>query len=138
MCRPPALFFAEYLVSRPPVTAPWGKAAIILAAYVVTLALSGRIVRFIVLPRNVSNPPADPVGPRFSPSTVIGKCENLLTVTFVLAAQDTGLALIFAAKALVRAKDIEKNPGFYLGGMLVNLVWGLFVATVARWLIAGI
>jgi hypothetical protein len=59
-------------------------------------------------------------------------------VTFVLAAQDTGLALIFAAKALVRAKDIEKNPGFYLGGMLVNLVWGLFVATVARWLIAGI
>jgi len=120
------------------VTAPSVKAVIILAAYAVTLAFSGYVVRFIVLPRNLPKLPADPIGPRFSPSTVIGKCENLLTVTFVLAGQDTGLALIFAAKALVRAKDIERNPGFYLGGMLVNLVWGLLVATVARWLIAGI
>jgi len=138
MCCLPSIFIAEFLVSGPLVAAPWGRAAVILAAYVVTLAFSGRIVRFIVLPRAFATPAADPAGPRFSSSTVIGKCENLLTVTFVLAAQDTGLALIFAAKALVRAKDIEKNPGFYLGGMLVNLIWGLFVATVARWLIAGI
>ncbi|HEY3757355.1 MAG TPA: hypothetical protein VGL42_14485 [Opitutaceae bacterium] len=127
-----------YLLTPPVITSFAGKLCVLAAAYIITLGLSGTLVRFIVLPRKLSQPPHDPHGPRFLASTVIGKCENLLALTFVIIGQETGLALIFAAKALVRAKDIEKNPGFYLGGMLVNLIWSLVIGVIARALIAGL
>lgn len=127
-----------YFLTGPAVSSLPGKLLILAAAYAVTLGLSGAVVRFFVLPRHLPTPKHDPDGPRFLSSTVIGKCENFLALTFVLIGEETGLALIFAAKALVRAKDIEKNPGYYLGGMLVNLVWSLAVGVLARVLIAGI
>ena len=68
---------------------------------------------------------------------MIGKCENLIVLTFVLTGQETGIAVIFAAKALVRSDEIKKNPGFFLGGTMVNLVWALGIGLLARILIAG-
>lgn len=93
-------------------------------------------MRFFVLPRGAAAPDAKPAG-RFDSSTVVGKCENILTLTFVIMNEMTGLALIFAAKSLVRKDDIEQNPGFYLGGTLVNLVWGVLVGVLARLLLFG-
>ena len=121
------------------------RLVVIIFAYVFTVAFSGVVVRFFVLPRNVKlidepedvDAKPDPQKPRFDSSVVIGKCENLITVTFVLVGQGTGLALIFAAKSLVRSSDIKTNPGFFLGGTLVNLVWGLGIASAARLLISG-
>ncbi len=127
-----------YLLTPPVVTSLRAKLGVLAAAYAITLGLSGSVVRFVVLPRKLPPQHLDPDGPRFQSSTVIGKCENLLALTFVLIGQETGLALIFAAKALVRAKDIEKNPGFFLGGMLVNLIWSLAIGVLARILIAGL
>jgi hypothetical protein len=127
-----------FLLTPPLVTGLGSKLAIVAAAYVLTLSLSGVVVRYFILPRKLTSVLKDPEGPRFSASVVIGKCENLLALTFVLTGEQTGMALIFAAKALVRAKDIEKNPGFYLGGMLVNLIWSLLIGSIARILIAGI
>jgi hypothetical protein len=113
------------------------KVAVVAAAYAITLGLSGRIVRFFVLPRHAPPPAVLPNGPRFDASTVIGKCENLIVLTFVLTGQETGIAVIFAAKALVRSDEIKKNPGFFLGGTMVNLVWALGIGLLARILIAG-
>lgn len=115
----------------------WAQALVVLAAYALTLGLSGHLVRFFVLRRDFRPPAPDPGGPRFAASTVIGKCENLITVTLVLVGQETGLALIFAAKSLVRREEIHDNPGFYLGGTLVNLVWGLIIASVAQALLTA-
>lgn len=118
-----------------------GRAALVFAAYALTLALSGALVRFFVLPRNARSkwPPEGLPPPggwaRFDPSAVIGKCENLITVTLVLTDNVAGLALIFAAKSLVRSEAIKRDPGFYLGGTLVNLVWGLAVASLVRTLL---
>ena len=126
-------------VLGPVVTDPWVKLLVILAAYIVTLMLSGVVVRFFVLPPGPTVPtPKGPGQPRYDASTVIGKCENIITVSFVLANAPTGLALIFAGKSLVRSADIKKNPGFFLGGTLVNLVWGLLVAMIARVLVFGV
>lgn len=114
------------------------RAALIFAGYALTLALSGVLVRFFVLPKGAKAkwPPEGEPPPggwaRFDPSAVIGKCENLITVTLVLTGNEAGLALIFAAKSLVRSDAIKRNPGYYLGGTLVNLVWGLMVASIAR------
>ena len=126
----------------PLVRTMWGQALVIVAAYVLTLALSGVIVRFFVSPPPSQDgedeeKPADARRPRFDAGAVIGKCENIITVTCVLLGEVTGLALIFAAKSIVRIDDIKTNAHYYLGGTLVNLVWGLLVAAIARVLVVG-
>jgi len=111
---------------------------VIAAAYLVTLATSGLVVRLVA-----GNPQAaatdDAAGARRRrQGLIIGKCENVIAVTFILAGQETGLALIFAAKSIVRRDDIKRDPDYYLGGTLVNLVWSLILAFSARVLVAGL
>ena len=137
----PALTFGATTpaIFEPVLTSAWARAFVIAAAYAIALAGSGHVVRYFVLPRRgPARPARDPDGPRFDTSVLIGKCENILTVTLVLLGQETGLALIFTAKSLARKEEIERNPGFYLGGTLVNLVWGMLVAGLARWLVRGV
>ena len=147
----PALFHLSLLAAQVPeilpplITSSKRKVLIIVLAYVITLALSTRVVASFV------SPPAPPSGTPATPEDqehateerrhlggIIGKCENIIIVTFILAHAETGLALIFAAKALVRRQDIEQDPGYFLGGTLINFVWSLAVAMVARALIAGL
>jgi len=64
-----------------------------------------------------------PTGRERDVGVLIGKCENVLTLTFVLAGAFTALAVVFAAKGIVRKDDIEKNSLFYLAGTLVNLTY---------------
>lgn len=127
-----------YLIP-PLVETPWGRIAVVLGAYVLTLALSGVLVRLIVTPA-VAADGETAAGPkrRLSPGTVIGKCENIITVTLVLANQATGLAVIFAAKSLVRQEEIRRDAAYFLGGTLVNFSWGLLVASIARIAIFGV
>lgn len=143
-----ALFHVTLLAAQVPeilpplITSSKRKALVIVLAYVITLALSTRVVALFV------SPPAPPSGTsedqahateeRRRLGSIIGKCENIIIVTFILARAETGLALIFAAKALVRRHDIEQDPGYFLGGTLINFVWSLAVAMVARLLIAGL
>ena len=88
-------------------------------------------MRFFVGP-SLPKPPGTPQRGRFDTGTVIGKCENILALTFILADETTGLALIVAAKSLVRKEDIQKNPGYFLGGTLVNLVWSVIMGFAMR------
>lgn len=69
---------------------------------------------------------------------LIGKCENVIIVTLVLLSQFSALGLIFAAKGIVRQKDIIRDADYYLGGTLVNFAWSLIVGLVARTLCFGI
>lgn len=61
---------------------------------------------------------------------VSGKCENALVLTFVLLEAYTGLAIIFAAKNIVRSEDIENNTQYYLGGTLVNFTYSVLVGAI--------
>jgi hypothetical protein len=136
LCVRPAIA-ADPRVIQPVVTNELAKIAVGLAAYAVVLAGSGMVIRFFILPKGTPPLPPPPPGQRFNISTLIGKCENIIAVSCLLAGEISGLALIFAAKSWVRAKEIEKNPTFYLGGTLVNLTWSMFVGGVARLLVAG-
>ena len=146
-----ALFHVSLLAAQvseilpPLITSSKRKALIIVLAYAITLALSTRVVTlFVSPPAPPSVTPATPedqahaTEERRHLGSIIGKCENIIIVTFILARAETGLALIFAAKALVRRHDIEQDPGYFLGGTLINFVWSLAVAMVARLLIAGL
>jgi len=66
---------------------------------------------------------------------IIGKCENIIILSFVLAGEVTGLALIFAAKSLARQKDINDNAGFFLAGTMVNFTATLVIAFTIKYVL---
>jgi len=66
---------------------------------------------------------------------IIGKCENIIILSFVLAGEVTGLALIFAAKSLARQKDINDNSGFFLAGTLVNFTATLVLGFILKYVL---
>lgn len=95
--------------------------AIIAGGYILTLLLSGPIFRYFIGEgarhyEQVQSDTRELQRPGFDLGALIGKCENILTITFILAEQYTGLGLIFAAKSIMRSEDIKKNPQYYLGG----------------------
>ncbi len=64
--------------------------------------------------------------------TIVGKAENVLLLTFILAEAYTALAVIFAAKGLVRREDIEKNTLYYLAGTMTNVTYSVAVGVAIR------
>lgn len=63
---------------------------------------------------------------------VVGKCENVLVLSFVLANAYTALAVVFAAKSIVRREDMVKNSKYYLAGTLVNFTYSILFALVVK------
>ena len=66
----------------------------------------------------LTNFSAKPVGQTLSKEVldtgfIIGKCENILILTFMFLDAYTALALIFAAKTIVRREDMSKNSLFF-------------------------
>ena len=112
-------------------TSTWDLAVVALA-YVLLLATSG----FVVV-RSISLVPGDDTEPterERDVGAIVGKCENLLTLTFILLAAYTALAVIFAAKGIIRKDDIEKNSLFYLAGTLVNFTYSVLVGGLVLFL----
>lgn len=71
--------------------------------------------------------------------TIVGKTENLLLLTFVLAGAYAALAIVFAAKSIVRSDDMKNNSLFYLAGTLVNVTYSVIIGIGIRLLLgAGI
>ncbi|MBC2694335.1 MAG: hypothetical protein HF982_03470 [Desulfobacteraceae bacterium] len=63
---------------------------------------------------------------------IIGKCENLLILTFMILEAYTSLALIFAAKTIVRKEDLNKNSLFFLAGTMVNVTYSIMIGFLVR------
>lgn len=114
----------------PPAVDPastWDVAATV-AAYLLLLGTSGRVVtRTLAL---VPSDDQEPTERERDVGAIVGKCENLLTLTFVMLGAYTALAVIFAAKGIIRKEDIEKNSLFYLAGTLVNFTYSVLVGAL--------
>lgn len=63
---------------------------------------------------------------------MVGKCENVLVLSFVLASAYTALAVVFAAKSIVRREDMAKNSKYYLAGTLVNFTYSILFALLVK------
>ena len=59
---------------------------------------------------------------------VVGKCENILIVIFVMVGAYTALSVLFAGKAIVRGEDMKKNSLYFLAGTMVNVTYSLLFA----------
>lgn len=68
---------------------------------------------------------------------VIGKAENVLVYVLILAGAYTALALVFAAKSLVRREDITSgDTTYYLAGTMVNFTYSVVFAQAVAVLVS--
>lgn len=73
---------------------------------------------------------------RLQIGTIIGKCENVLVLCFLLLNAYTALVLVVTAKTIVRKEEIEKNSMYFLAGTLINvgyMVLAGFVVKLLAW-----
>lgn len=69
---------------------------------------------------------------------LIGRLENVIVLTFVLAGEFTALSIVFAAKSFVRREDISsEDTAYYLAGTLLNFTYSILVGIAVLWLIDG-
>jgi hypothetical protein len=106
-------------------------ALVVLGGYLFLLASSGRFVTWTLAwaddgyQSEVSEQQRD-IG------TIVGKAENVLLMTFVLVGGYTALAVIFAAKSIVRREDMKNDSLFYLAGTLVNFTYSIVVGLLVH------
>jgi len=117
------------------------KGIIILIGYLLTFKITSLLVKKIVI-KNKNSIDADGDGKInekdekiIRDGYIIGKCENIIILSFILVGEVTGLALIFAAKSLARQKDINDNAGFFLAGTMVNFTATLIMAYGLKFLL---
>lgn len=92
------------------------------------LATSGLVVRTVI---NAVEDRSEPSQRERDVGAIVGKTENVLVYAFVLVDAFTALAIIFAAKSIVRREDMKNDSLFYLAGTLVNFTYSLLVGLLA-------
>lgn len=106
-------------------------AFIVIIGYLLTIILSTLLIRTICSHgksenQNKNNKSGIDTG------FVIGTCENILIITFILLEAYTALALIFAAKSIVRSKAMEDKPDYFIIGTMVNLTFSVIMAIIIK------
>lgn len=114
---------------------PIGLVELLVAVAVggVLVLTSGVVVRMVI--NSVENR-TEPSQRELDVGAIVGKSENVLVYTLVLVDGFTALALIFAAKSIVRREDMKNDSLFYLAGTLVNFTYSLLVGMLARAILA--
>ncbi|MDG5760645.1 hypothetical protein QA600_15015 [Natronococcus sp. A-GB1] len=111
-------------------------AAIIAAAYLGVVVTSGSVVTRTLSWADAEY--ADTVTDTDRDiGVVVGKTENVLLLTLVLVGAYTAIAVIFAAKSIIRSDDMKNNSLFYLAGTLVNVTYSVMVGIVVRILVGA-
>lgn len=114
------------------------KLIILVLGYLITLATSGVVVHCCIGERKKGDSAeASPPARRRDLGMIIGKCENFLAISFIVAGEFTALALIFAAKSIVRMEDIKRDPEYYLGGTIVNFTYSVLAGFVIKQILAA-
>lgn len=105
---------------------------IVLSGYLFLLGTSGIVVNKII--SHISKDDRDMEISQRERDTgfVIGKCENILLLTFMLLNAYTALALIFVAKTVVRKEDMSKNSLYFLSGSMINVTYSITIAVIIK------
>jgi hypothetical protein len=123
----------------------WQDYLVIICGYLLLTFTSGKIVSYLlkqVAHKSLSEAAAnDQPGEnlkrdRLAAGKIIGKCENIIILSFILMEAYTALALVVTAKTLIRKEEIERNEMFFLVGTLTNVSYSVFIGFIMRLLIA--
>jgi hypothetical protein len=110
---------------------------IVLVGYILLLCTSGIIVRVILIRIITEDELKNLVDKKqMDTGVIVGKCENILILTFMLLQAYTALGLVFAAKAIVRMDEMKGKKSFYfLTGTMVNVTYSIIVGFIVKILI---
>lgn len=118
----------------------WIEYIIIGVAFAVLTGTSGEVVSFI-LQRAAHKPieeiagedkPVETVKKRLEIGEVIGKCENIIILAFLILEAYTAIAIVITAKTMVRKEEIEKNSMYFLAGTLINVSYSVLIGFVVK------
>ncbi|MDG6221343.1 MAG: hypothetical protein QCI38_07865 [Candidatus Thermoplasmatota archaeon] len=113
-------------------------AIILLLGYIALLGTSGVVVKRVLSGASKAGSLKNVTEEEKGTGFIVGKCENILIITFVILEAYTALALVFAAKAIVRREDMSKNSLFFLAGTMVNVTYSIVIAVVIKLLILAL
>ncbi len=113
---------------------PWDLLAVLCGCALLVLT-SGLVVSAVLC--RTSGRPLSEVVKKSERDTgfVVGKCENILILVFVVLGAYTALGLVFAAKAVVRVEDARREPLFYLAGTMVNVTYSILFGLAVKMLL---
>jgi hypothetical protein len=115
---------------------------VIVASYVFLTLTSGYLISFIL--KKISNKELEVIAEEgsteaekkrktvFNVGNIIGKCENVLVLSFMLLDAYTAMALVVTAKTIVRKEEIEKNSLYFLAGTLINISYSVLIGFITK------
>lgn len=110
---------------------------VILVGFVLLPATSGYVVRYVLQFESNRDLEAELGQEAIDTGAIIGKCENLLVFALILAGAYTALAVIFAAKSIIRREDMTSGDTlYYLAGTMVNFTYSVVFALLVVSIVA--
>jgi uncharacterized membrane protein len=108
-------------------------------AFAVLLLTSGKVISYVlqtITKKNLEeaadeDKPAE-LKERIAVGNIIGKCENILILVFVILEAYTAIAIVITAKTMVRKEEIEKNSMYFLAGTLINVSYSVLVGFILK------
>lgn len=117
----------------------WISYIVIAAAFALLLLTSGKVISFIL--KRVTDKKLEEVANEDHPleikkrleiGEIIGKCENILILVFLIPEAYTAIAIVITAKTMVRKEEIEKNSMYFLAGTLINVSYSVLIGFVLK------
>jgi hypothetical protein len=117
----------------------WISYIVIAAAFVLLITTSGRLINYVL--QQVANKQLEEVANEDAPKeiqkrlnigSIIGKCENILILVFLILEAYTALAIVVTAKTIVRKEEIEKNSMYFLAGTLINVSYSVLIGFILK------
>jgi len=120
----------------------WIQYICIISGFLLLVFTSGKVVEWIlegVAHQSLEEVAADgepaETKKRLAIGNVIGKCENIIILAFLILEAYTAIAIVVTAKTIVRKEEIEKNSMYFLAGTLVNVSYSVLVGFVLKMLL---
>jgi bacterioferritin-associated ferredoxin len=117
----------------------WIQYIAIAAAFGILLLTSGKVVEAVL--EKVTHKQIEEVAAEDKPAevkrrleigSVIGKCENIIILAFLILEAYTAIAIVVTAKTMVRKEEIEKNSMYFLAGTLVNVSYSVLMGFILK------
>jgi len=109
----------------------WTNLLILIAGYVTTLLSSSTIVRKVI--SKIAKEDFQKINKvTLDTGLIVGLCENILIVTFILVEAYTAIALVFTAKSVVRSRAMQEKPEYYLVGTMVNVTFSILMGFIIK------
>jgi len=121
------------------ITMCWISYIIIAAAFLLLVGTSGRLINYVL--QQVANKQLEEVAQEDAPAevqkrlnigSIIGKCENILILAFLILEAYTAIAIVVTAKTIVRKEEIEKNSMYFLAGTMINVSYSVLIGFILK------